>query len=235
MFNQLNHLVRQVHLQFRKVNPSSSKLNHLGKWVNFSLNWANLLARWVSLNSCKEICLDPLNWALKCSLVLKLHSVSRPSLGSTPNLVSKLKLAFKPNLLIKCSLDPRDILEPNHHMVSSSPKGNLKLPHIKIINSHKLTLIRIFSNHTLVLLVRLVISGLLGVKNRVKHLVTLIIPMDKTLTDKTLMGQIRPGKINGGNHELDGTLMLFLTRGLRYPSILNYLSWRSWNYRMCPN
>lgn len=107
---------------------------------------------------------------------------------------------------------------------SSSPKGNLKFPHTKIISNHRLILIRIFSNHMLLPLVRLVISGLLVVKTRVNHLVTLIIPMGKTLMDKTIMGQICLGNINGGNQELDGTLMLLLTRSLRCPLILNYLS-----------
>ena len=172
---------------------------------------------------------------LECSLLLKPHSVFSPSLGLRPNLVFKLKLGPKPNLLFKCILAPRPSLEPNCLMVSNDPKGNLNLPHTKIINDHRLTLIKIFSSHMLLLWVRLVISGMQGVKSRVNHLVIAITPMEKIPANKTLTGQLHPDKINGGNQELDGTLVLSLICGLRCPSTLNYPFWQHWNCWMCPN
>ena len=107
-------------------------------------------------------------------------------------------------------------------MVFSNPKGILNFPHTKIINSRRLILIRISSNRMLLLQAKLVINGMLGVKSRVNRLVTVITPMDKIPTNKTLMGRTRLDKINGGNKQLGGTLVLLPTHGLRCPLTLNY-------------
>lgn len=74
----------------------------------------------------------------------------------------------------------------------------------------------------LLLQAKMVINGMMGDKSRVNHLVIAITPMDKILMDRTLLGQIRPDRINGGNKQLVGTLVLPPTHGLRCPLILTF-------------